>query len=89
MKVGPAKGLGSLPFWFAMRARVRLAVDWPLSQAEDMLRKTEPSKLVALRDVSMSAVPGELKAVFSALYTWTVLFVPSSKREGSQVTARY
>lgn len=44
---------------------------------------------MALRDVSMSAVSGELKPVFSALYTWTVLFVPSSKREGSQVTARY
>lgn len=44
VKVGPAKISGLLPPpWSTTRARVRLAVDWPSSQMEDMLRKTEPS----------------------------------------------
>ena len=42
VKVGPSKGLGSSSPWLTMREMVRLASDSPLSQAEDMLRKTEP-----------------------------------------------
>ena len=42
VKVGPSKGLGFSSSWLTMRERVRLAVDWPLSQAEGKLRKTEP-----------------------------------------------
>lgn len=70
---------------------MRLAVDWPWSQAEDMFRKTDPWKLVALRETSVSAVLelGELRAVASKLYTWIVLFASSLKREGSQVTVWY
>ena len=42
MNVGPSKASGSSSFCFTMRERVRLAVGWPLSQAEEVLRKTEP-----------------------------------------------
>ena len=66
MKVGPVKDLGFSPDSFTMRERVRLVVDWPLSQAAEILRKTAPGKSVALRDVSMSAVAGELRPVLSA-----------------------
>lgn len=67
VKMGPAKTSGSLPSWSTMRLRVMLAVGWPMSQAELMLRKTDPSKLVALRDASMSAVAGESRPVASTL----------------------
>ncbi len=67
VKTGPVKDSGSLcRSSSTTRLSVRLAVGSPLSHAVDMLRKTEPGKLVALREARMSAVEGELRAVLSA-----------------------
>ena len=42
VKVGPGKDWVSWSCWSTVRERVRLAVGKPLSQADEMLRKTEP-----------------------------------------------
>ena len=86
VKTGPVKDSVALPSSSTTRLSVRLAVGSPLSHAVDMLRKTEPGKLVEFREARISAVEGELRAVLSAGKTWTVVLAASAKRVGSQVT---
>ena len=67
------------------KKRVRLAVDWPLSQELDMLMSMAPSELSVLNPCSGS-VEAVLSAGLSKYSTSTVARVSAGKREVSHVT---
>ena len=67
------------------KKRVRLALDWPLSQELDMFMYMAPSELRALNP-SSGSVEAVLSVWLSKYSTSTVVVVSAGKREASQVT---
>ena len=80
--VGPVR---TASFSEETKKRVRLAVDWPLSQALDMLRNMAPSELRVFSPCSGS-VEAVLSVGLSKYSTSTVAVVSAEKMEVSQVT---
>ena len=80
--VGPVKTDSS---YEETKKRVRLALDWPLSQELDMFMYMAPSELRALNP-SSGSVEAVLSVWLSKYSTSTVVVVSAGKREASQVT---